>query len=352
MRKFLKIVILLVVITPINIKAISASSYIVMDQNSNQILYGSNYDSSSLIASITKIMTAIIVLENCDIDEVITVGEEVLTAYGSAVYIEVGEEISVRDLLYGLMLRSGNDATTVLAYHVAGSLENFALLMNEKVTELDLENTTFLNPSGLDEETENKSTAYDMAVIMSYAMKNETFKTITSTEYYETKSSYKKYTWENKNKLLGTYDYITGGKTGYTEKAYRTLVTTASYDNMDIVVVTLNDGNDWIDHITLYETVFSNYEAIKVISKDITSFEDNNNSYYVKNDYYALIKKSDDNNIDVKYSIYDKAVNDIYGKVSVYLNNEIIYEDNIYLIEETTESLSWWQKILSWFKLW
>lgn len=335
------------------VSAISASSYIVMDQNSNQILYGSNYDSQSLIASITKIMTAIIVIENCELDEVVTVGDEVLKAYGSAVYIEVGEKLTVEDLLYGLMLRSGNDAATVLAYYVSGSLESFAVLMNEKVSELGLVNTTFYNPTGLDEETENISSAYDMAVITSYAMKNDVYAVITGTSSYVATSSYKTYSWENKNRLLQSTDYITGGKTGYTVKANRTLVTTATKSNADIVVVTLNDGNDFADHLELYELVFANYEAVKVVSKDVTSYENEENSYYVKNDYYALIKNDDEKNLTVSYEIYNECVGNVAGVISVHYYDELLYTDNIYVVSKTDESkLSFLEKIINWFKSW
>lgn len=351
MRKvFLFFIILLI---PTSVFAISASSYVVMDQNSGRVLLGSNYDSSSLIASITKIMTAIVVIENSDLDSVITVGDDVLKAYGSAIYIEVGEEISIRDLLYGLMLRSGNDAALILSLEVAGSLDEFAVLMNEKVSELNLSNTVFFNPSGLDEETENKSTAYDMAVIMSYAMKNEVFSEITGTYSYTAVSSYKTYTWTNKNRLLSSYDYCTGGKTGYTQKANRTLVTTASKDNMDIVVVTLNDGNDFADHEDLYETIFASYESVLVIDKDVTSFKGDDNTYYVENDYFALIKLGDYDNLSVTYEIYNEPVNKVAGIVYVIYDDEVIYSDNLYLVSESNEeNLGFFARILEWFKSW
>lgn len=347
------IIFIILVVVPMNVFGISASSYVVIDQNSNRVLYGSNYDEVSLIASITKIMTAIVVLENSNLDDVVTVGEEVLEAYGSAIYIELGEEITVRDLLYGLLLRSGNDAATVLAYYVAGSMENFAVLMNEKVSDLGLTNTVFLNSSGLDEVTENKSTAYDMAIITSYAMKNEIYKEITGTLNYTAVSSYKTYTWANKNRLLTEYEYATGGKTGYTEKAYRTLVTSASKDNMDIIVVTLNDGNDFADHEYLYDLAFSEYEAIMVIDKDITSLEEDDNIYYTKNDYYALVKIGEEENLEVKYQIFDKVVNSVAGKVSVYLYDELLYEDNLYVKDKSESSfMSFFDKIINWFKSW
>lgn len=346
MKRFIYILLITMFILPTGVKA---SSYIVMDQNSNQILYGSNYNEESLIASITKILTAIVVIENSDVNETITVGDEVLKAYGSAIYIEVGEEITILDLLYGLMLRSGNDAAIVLAYEVGGSIEDFAILMNELVDKLNLSNSIFVNPHGLDEETQNYSTAYDMAIIMSYAMKNDIFKEITGTTSYTATTSCKTYTWANKNKLLYNYEYTTGGKTGYTELANRTLVTTASKDNMDIVVVTINDPNDFVNHELYYNNVFSNYQSIKVLDKDITSFEED---YYIKNDYYALVKIGNEDNLSVEYTFYNENVNLVVGEVKVYLEDILLYEDYIYKYESNEENLSWWDKLVMWFKSW
>ncbi len=343
-----KIVLLVLLIIPININAISASSYIIMDQNTNNVLKGSNINESYLIASITKIMTAIVVIENVeDLDKEITVDEEVLKAYGSAIYIEVGEKLTIRDLLYGLMLRSGNDAAIVLANEVSGSMEEFASLMNETVKKLDLEDTIFHNSHGLEDSNgENKSSTYDMAVITSYAMENTDFKKISGSENYTVKSNYKSYSWANKNKLLGKYDYITGGKTGYTEKAGRTLVTTASKDGMDLVVVTINDGNDWNDHISLYEEVFSSYINYKILDKNIVAPKEN---IYIKNDYNMLIKKDDKENLEIKYELFNKPVGTVVGLAKVYYNEKLVHEENLYKNEE---SLSWWQKLVGWFKSW
>lgn len=354
MKKIITII-LLFLIFPINISAISASSYVVLDQNSNKVLMGSNYNEEALIASITKIVTAIVVIENIDISKKITVDEEVLKAYGSAIYLEIGEVITIEDLLYGLMLRSGNDAAIVLANNVAGSMEEFSTLMNKLVKDLLLENTNFVNAHGLDnDETANYSSAYDMGVLMNYAMKNSTFKKITGTLSYNTESSYKTYSWYNKNRLLTNYKYATGGKTGYTQKANRTLITTASKDNMDITIVTLNDGNDFEDHEKLYEIVFDNYEAIKVLDKEITSLKNSENNFYIKNDYYALVKDDRSENLEVKYSYYNKVIGSIAGKVEVLLDNQIIYKDNIYINkEENTGKLKLYiNKIIKWFKSW
>ena len=262
-----KVVFLILLLVPFKVFGMSASSMIAMDLDNDIIYYEYNADQKRLIASITKIMTAIVTIENVDINKEVTVGEEVLKAYGSAIYINVGEKITIKDLLYGLIMRSGNDAAVVLAKNVAGSMEGFAHLMNEMASKIGMSNSYFVNSHGLEENdgSANHSTARDMAILTKYAMNNATFREIFSTKKYISKSSQKTYSWTNKNKLLHSEDYITGGKTGFTEKARRTLVTTGARNNTNVVVVTLNDGNDFGDHRSMYEEIFRNYEAIKVL---------------------------------------------------------------------------------------
>ena len=165
--------------------------------------------------------------------------------------LKENEEISIEKLLYGLMLRSGNDAAITLAMSISNSVEEFVLLMNKKAEELNLKNTFFSNPHGLDEEDNgNISSAYDMALLYSYCMKNKTFAKITSSQSYGT--------YINKNKLIRTYPYCTGGKTGFTKKAKRTLISSASKDDINLIVVTLNCGNDFQSHKDIYEHYFNN----------------------------------------------------------------------------------------------
>lgn len=259
--KKIVIALILFIVFPANIFAISASKAIVMDLNSGRVLYDLNKDEPQLIASISKIMTCLIAIMYSDLNKTVVVDEDVLKSYGSSVYLEVGEEIKLLDLLYGLMLRSGNDAATQVAKSVAGTEEAFVYLMNEYANTIGMKNTHFVNPHGLDSNgIGNTSTAYDMALLTKVAMQNETFARIFGTRSYTAESNLKTYNWEGKNKLFSMYEYTTGGKTGYTEAANRTLVTTASRDNKNLVVVTLNDGNDFNDHKSLYETYFSMYD--------------------------------------------------------------------------------------------
>ena len=259
MKKFL---LFLIILIPINIKAldVNTNKYILMDMDTNRIIIGENINEVKSVASISKIMTAILAIESGKMDDKVTVGDEILAAYGSGIYIKQGEVLTLKDLVYGLMLRSGNDASYAIAKYVGGSVENFVKKMNEKAIEIGMKNTTFNNPNGLDEEKGNYSTAYDMAILTSYAMKNNEYKKITKTKKYVLKTNMNVYSWTNKNKLLKLYKYATGGKTGYTKIAKRTLVTTASKNNINLVVVTLNDGDDWNDHIELFDYGFNTYK--------------------------------------------------------------------------------------------
>lgn len=351
------IIVLIIFLMPYNVKAISASSAIVMDTDNKRVLNGYNYHDERLIASITKIMTAIVAIEYGDLDEKIEVTDIIKKSFGSGIYIKVGEEITLRDLLYGLMLRSGNDAALMIAEHISGSVDEFVYLMNENASKLNMKNTTFINPHGLENEEGkgNISTSYDMALLTSYAIQNATFKEIFSTKEYTCKTNLMTYKWYNKNKLL-KFDYITGGKTGFTEKARRTLVTTGSKDGINLVVVTLNDPNDWKDHEDLYNLIFDNYQSVKIIDKK--NFKIKNERYYspnklyVKNDFKMSLKKSELKNItlDIELTKYKEFNNDdIVGYVNVLLNKKVYHKEPIYIKKETPKK-GFVEKIKGWFK--
>lgn len=359
MKKVLVTIAVLLAIFPNCCKAISAEAAIVMDRDSKRVLYAKNSDKEKLIASTTKIMTCILALENGKLKDKIKVDEEVLKAYGSAIYIEIGEEITLEDLLYGLMLRSGNDAAVMISKYFKDKKKDFVSMMNEKAKKLGMKNTVFYNPHGLEEENgnANTSTAYDMALLMSYAMQNKDFQKIVSTKTYTAKTSYKSYTWQNKNKLLFNYEFCNGGKTGFTKLARRTLVTSASKDNKNLVVVTLNDPDDFNDHKNLYETYFKNYESIKIIEKD--NFKIRNESYYkgvnfyVKNDFNMLVTKEEKNKVSLNIILEkneDFKDDQVIGKVQVLLNNENMHEEDIYIVrKKRIKKNSLWKKIKSWF---
>lgn len=333
------------IILPLNIFAISANKAVVMDLNSGRVLYSLNANEPQLIASITKIMTCLITIMYGDLDKQVVIDDDILKSYGSSIYLEVGEEIKLQDLLYGLMLRSGNDAAIAIANAVAGSMENFVYLMNEYADTIGMKNTHFVNNHGLDSNgIGNTSTAYDMALLTKVAMQNETFATIFGTQRYQASSSYKNYQWATKNKLYSMYEYTTGGKTGYTDSARRTLVTTASKDNKNLVVVTLNDGNDFNDHKNLYETYFAKYNAIKAIDKNnfqVTNNQYPNATFYVKNDYYALVTKEEEKDLKVEVTLYqtDEVYDDVkIGEAKVLLNDILLHQESVYIKKEEEQN--------------
>ncbi|MEK3902241.1 D-alanyl-D-alanine carboxypeptidase family protein [Paenibacillus sp. FSL R7-0179] len=240
----------------------------LIDVTSGRILYSSRGDEPMLIASLTKIMTALVAIENGDITSKVKVGKNAFAKEGSSLYLKLGEEMTLKDMLYGLMLRSGNDAATAIAEHVGGSEQGFVYLMNAKAQELNLKNTHFANPHGLDAEG-HFSSANDLAVLTAYAMHNPVFKEIVASKEKTADNPYEKwdYKWSNKNKMLRLYEGADGVKTGYTKKALRCLVSSATRDGQQLVAVTLNDGNDWNDHASLLDFGFNHYPLKTLVER-------------------------------------------------------------------------------------
>ncbi len=334
----------------------SASSYVLMDETTSRVLASKDMNSSRLIASITKIMTSVLAIESGKVEDVVTVDESVLSAYGSGIYIEVGEEISLKDLLYGLMLRSGNDAAVMIATYIAGSEEEFVNMMNAKAKEIGMKNTTFYNSSGLPTPSGNYSSCYDMALLTRYAMQYDLYKEIVSTKKYKVTTNKKTYIWNNKNKLLN-YDYITGGKTGYTEESGRTLVSTATIDDMNLIVVTIRDSDDWNTHLELYNYAKENYVGYKVLNKNkfdvVGDTYYTNSTFYIKNDVYIPLKKSEKGSLISHIVLEEKEyynTDDKVGVNQIYLDDELLYEEDIYVIKNNNISKkSIWDKLKEWF---
>ena len=316
-----------------------------MDLDSGRILYEKNANQKRLIASITKIMTAIVAIEEGDLTEKITVGEEVLSMYGTNIYVEVGEKMKLRDLLYGLLLRSGNDASVVIAKAIAGSEEKFVNLMNKKAQEIGMKNTIFKNPHGLDEETENYSTAYDMALLSKYAYKNKTYRNIVSTDKYEVSTGKKTYLWYNRNKLLTTYEYCTGGKNGYTPRAGKTLVTTASKKGLNLTIVTLSDGDIYNNHIDLYEDFFSKYKRYKIIDKNNFRIDKEfvDEDVYLEDSFYYPLTSNEVNDIKTVVHFVDDSATDEIGTIEIFLSNQKIGELPIYRKIKKKEQFSFFE---------
>ncbi len=355
-------VLLFLLCLPLSAKAIgtSATSAILMDQDSGRILYAENIHEVRSVASISKVMTAILAVESGKLKNKITIGDEISDAHGSGIYIKKGEVLTLEDLVYGLMLRSGNDASLAIAHHVAGSVDEFVNQMNQKAVELGMKDTTFYNPNGLDDEEEgNYSTAHDMAILMSYAMQNPEFAKITGTNKYKLKTNMNTYIWYNKNKLISQYKYTTGGKTGFTKKARRTLITSASKDNLNLVVVTLNDGNDFLDHKNLFEYGFSNYKNYQVLKKGTLEIEDEyykNYKVYIKNNISYPLQECEKDTLNIEYQfIKNKNIKEEteIGTIHLYLGDKEVRTEPIYASQPEKPKKGFFTKLKEWFKnLW
>ena len=330
MKKIVFIIILL-----FNIKVIASTSTIVMDNDSGRILYQNNAYEKRLIASTTKIMTFVVAYEYAKdyLDLEIEAGDEILKMYGTSIYLSLHEKMKLRDLLYGMMLRSGNDAAIVIANFVGGNVDNFVKLMNKKASFLGMNNTVFSNPHGLDEDTKNYSTAYDMALLSSYANKIDFYKEVTSTKYYDVKTNLKSYSWINRNKLVFTYPYFVSGKTGYTPSSGKTLVSTSKKNNLELTIVSLNDDNHYDNHINLYNKMFDKYNNYLLVSKNDFNLEHKN--IFLKEDIYYPLTKNEIDNVDVKLKIND---NSKINSISVFLNKKEVLSKKVYVKEEKSVS--------------
>lgn len=353
-KKIGVIICLLVLLVPFSVQAVNISSrnLVMMDLDSGRVLYQKNPDERHLVASITKIMTAILAIESGKVEDMVTVGEEVLSMYGSNIYLELGEKMKLKDLIYGLLMRSGNDAAIVIATYVGGTEEAFVHMMNEKAKEIGMKNTTYQNSHGLDEKTQNYSTAMDMAKLSRYAMKNPLYREIVGTKKYTVVGENKTYLWHNRNELLRRYEFATGGKTGYTPKAGKTLVTTASKNNLNLTIVTLNDGNQYQTHEDLYEEAFDKYQNYTILNKDHFKID---NAYYqdplsIKENFVYPLTEEEKENVQVLVQLtklHHYQDQDTVGLVKVFLNDTLIHEQEIQVL--VFKKVSIWDKIRSWF---
>ncbi|MEA0563369.1 D-alanyl-D-alanine carboxypeptidase family protein [Lysinibacillus irui] len=286
-RFTLFMIILLMVMLPQTSYARGGSGYAVLDGETGRVLIGSNSDARLPIASLTKIWTALVAIENSDLQDEVVISPKAAMSEGSSIYLQAGETVTVETLLYGLMLRSGNDAATALAEHVGGSVEGFVKLMNERAVIAGLSNTVFMNPSGLHHE-EHLSSARDTAEMLRIALQNKTFEKIASTVLYRA-DTVNGMLWENKHRLLregsgmaadiddeteqpvSSLKSATGtafaGKTGFTKVAGRTLATAFQKDGQTCIVVTLNESDDWNVHRGLSNKVWQDYSLETVVKK-------------------------------------------------------------------------------------
>lgn len=325
---------------------------LVFERNSKTVLFEKNSKEQCKMASTTKIMTSILILENCNLSDMVTVSAKAGGTTGSRLGIHADDSISVNDLLYGLMLCSGNDTAVALAEYCSGSVEEFANLMNHKAQELQLSSTHFVTPHGLDND-EHYTTAYDFAILTDYAMNNPLFLQIVGTKYYTVSINGISKSIHNTNELLGVIPSVYGIKTGYTSGAGRCLITAAKENNLDIIVIVFGADTKKIrtdDSSKLINYIFSNYEAIdlsKLVSdkyNEYTSFllplidiPKSSGSLTTKLDNinysYYPVKKELINSVSVSIETVDLSApvneNQIVGNINVYLNNSKIFGTNI-----------------------
>ena len=282
-----------VLLLPIDVCAVSAKSAVLMDAQTGRILYEKNADQRSLIASTTKIMTALIVCEQCNVLDRMRIPKEAVGIEGSSMYLQEGEILSLQELLFGLMLHSGNDAAVALAIYCGGTVEGFVELMNDKARVLGLSDTHFANPNGLD-HPEHYSTARDLATLAAYAMENPIFQKTVSTKTLKIGNR----SMKNHNRLLWMVDGADGVKTGFTRASGRVLVSSASREGRRLIAVTIRDPNDWQDHKNLLETGFHNYTQQQLVASGqqvgtryiLSGLEDSVPILAAENFYYPMMK--------------------------------------------------------------
>jgi D-alanyl-D-alanine carboxypeptidase (penicillin-binding protein 5/6) len=243
-----------------------AAGAVLIEANTRMVLMADEAHKKLPMASTTKIMTALLAIENCSLDEMVEVPVEAYGVEGSSMYLQKGEKLSMRDLLYGLMLVSGNDAAVTIAVHVGGSVEGFAAMMNERAKELGALNTNFMTPNGLPDDN-HFTTAYDLALIAAQAMQLDAFSQIVSSTYYRTTTGLVTRTLKNKNKILWEYPGGCGIKTGYTKAAGKCLVFSAKKDGMMLIGVVLNCSDMFNSAKTMLDYGFDNYELATVVQK-------------------------------------------------------------------------------------
>lgn len=331
--------------------------YIVYDRISKSMIIGKNEDVKSAMASTTKIMTTIVILEKADLNEKVTVSAKAGGTGGSRLGLKRGDKASVRDLLYGLMLRSGNDAAVALAEHVGGSVKEFAELMNEKASELGLTNTHFVTPHGLD-DANHYTTALELAKLTDYAMNNETFSKIVGTKSITIYINNQPRQINNTNELLGVLNGVVGVKTGFTNNAGRCLVTETKRNNMDIITIVLGADTKkdrTKDSVNLIEYTFSKYKMYNLEEQIIEEF----NKWKNINEKRILIIKGKTSNPKLALGAIEKATipicdNDkieysinalteieapveqwnVMGKLTVKINGEILENIDIVNVNE------------------
>lgn len=338
------------------IDAASAKSAIVMEKTTGRVLFEKNAYQKLPMASTTKIVTAITVINNCNIDEQVTIPKAACGIEGSSIYLQEGEILTVKQLLYGLMLRSGNDCAIALALHAGGSVQNFCKMMNDYARSVNAVNSNFTNPHGLHDDN-HYTTAYDLALMSSCAMRNNVFREIVCTKRIQipcTKRGYDRVLY-NKNKMLSSYEGATGIKTGFTRHAGRCLVSSAQRDGMELICVVLNCGPMWEVSKQCMDSIFSEYRMEKYLlpytywgSVKVKNRQ-KGVGYYTKSFFSYPVNQADRQKITVRINVpemisppFEKDTE--IGKVKYYYDNKLIFCANIYTIDGM-DNISYFQSL-------
>ena len=345
-----------VLFSPVKSIALSAEKAIVIDGQTGRVIYDKNADQQSLIASTTKIMTALVVCEQCNVLDRVRIPKEAVGIEGSSMYLREGEILTVQELLYGLMLQSGNDAAVALAIYCGGTVEGFAGLMNDKAFRLGMKQTHFVNPHGLD-AAGHYSTAKDLGILACYAMDNPIFARTVSTKSIKIGERY----LTNHNKLLWQVPGANGVKTGFTKAAGRILVSSAERNGRDLICVTINAPDDWNDHKQLLEKGFSEYAPVDIIKKGdivgaipVAGGQSGMVQLIASEDFCYAMHPSEQTEIRLPTQsfVYAPVVEGAEaGFVHILVNGEpvgkipILYGETVELEAEPT--LPWWKRIFS-----
>lgn len=322
---------------------LASSGDVVIEATTGRIMSGKNYDVKLPMASTTKVVTAAIAVNSGKLDDIVTIPKEACGIEGSSIYLREGEKITLKDLVYGLMLRSGNDAATAIALYLGGSIDGFALMMNDYARNIGANNTNFVNPHGLHDDN-HYTTAYDLAIMTAKALENDEFRNIVSCKNYKIESDgYETRYIANKNKMLSMYDGAIGVKTGYTKMAGRCLVSAAERDGITAISVVLNEPNMWEKSISNLDYAFNNCRSIRIgeANKIIGNYHILKQN---KTIHYGLKENADyisfDKNTDISYEISideveakNAKIGGCVGKISFYAQKHLIFERKLYTID-------------------
>lgn len=341
---------------------IDAAGAVLMDGMTNKVLYAKTAHEKLPMASTTKIMTAILAIEHGNLDSTVNVPKEAFGTEGSSMYLRLNEKLSLRDLLYGLMLLSGNDAAVAIAIHIGGSIERFASMMNEKAKEIGANNTNFVTPNGLHDDA-HYTTAYDLALIAAHAMRNDTFREIVSTTYYRAETGEVIRTFKNKNRLLWEYEGGNGIKTGYTSVAGKCLVFSAERDGTTLIGVVLKCPQMFDAAKALLDYGFGAFSKVKLISSGdsvarvrVEGAKKSTLALCVKEDIMILLKNGDTETLRTRVRVDAPLIAPVdaaipVGMLEIREDGRLLCQSALYPVENV-ESAAFSDHLERLFKRW